>query len=344
MNNRQPQRHRFGTATLVVGAVALLLGGGSQPGIAAPAVPPGGGQKTIGFVCAFFANAFCETILRGEREEAAKLHANVRIVFEAPTQDTAEYQVPILSAMLASHPDAVITDVTNPSEEIPALKRFGRAGIPVIEVDTAVADPSVVDSFIGTHVVLGGELAGKAIGEHLGGHGMVGIVDLAPGNVTTNKRAQGCIAYLRKHYPGIKILAVQYAGTNDPLAAERDAASMLVAHPGISAFFGTTGLLASGIGRAVINAGKKGKVFVQSFDAPPEVVKLLKQGVISSTEVQEPLIMGRLAMRYALDEIAGNKTAVPKHVLLPTITATTASANDPKIAMYYYIPTAAGKK
>lgn len=344
MSNRQRQRPRFATAALVVGAVALLLGGGYDRSVAASVAPTAGAKKTVGFVCAFFANAFCETILRGEKEEAAKLHANVQIVFEAPTQDTAEYQVPILSAMLARHPDAMITDVTDPREEVPALQRFKRAGIPVIEVDTAVADPAVLDSFIGTHVVLGGELAGKSVGQHLGGHGLVGIVDLAPGNVTTNKRAQGFIAYLHKHDPGIKILPVQYAGTNDPLSAEKVTASILVAHPGIAAFFGTTGLLASGVGRAVMNAGKKGKVFVQSFDAPPEVVKLLKQGVISSTEVQEPLIMGRLAMHYAWDEMTGRKSAVPKQVLLPTITATTASADDPKIAVYYYIPTVAAKK
>ena len=344
MSNRQRQRPRFATAALVVGAVALLLGGGYDRSVAAPVAPTAGAKKTVGFVCAFFANAFCETILRGEKEEAAKLHANVQIVFEAPTQDTAEYQVPILSAMLARHPDAMITDVTDPREEVPALQRFKRAGIPVIEVDTAVADPAVLDSFIGTHVVLGGELAGKSVGQHLGGHGLVGIVDLAPGNVTTKKRAQGFIAYLHAHDPGIKILPVQYAGTNDPLSAEKVTASILVAHPGIAAFFGTTGLLASGVGRAVMNAGKKGKVFVQSFDAPPEVVKLLKQGVISSTEVQEPLIMGRLAMHYAWDEMTGRKSAVPKQVLLPTITATTASADDPKIAVYYYIPTVAAKK
>lgn len=344
MWSQQNRMRRSTTSVLMAGTMALVLAGCGASTASSPSAHTSKVKslKTVGFVCFLAANAFCDTIYRGELQEAAKLHAkfgaNIKILYNSPSTDTAEVQLPILSAMLARHPSAMITDVANPSEEIPALQRFDRAGIPVVEVDSTVSNPSVVDSFVGTHVFHGGELAGKSIGEHLHGHGVLGIVDIAPGIVTSNKRAEGAIAYIHKHYPGITILQTQYAGTNNPLSAENVAAAMLVAHPNITAFFGTTGVLASGIGQAVVSKGLKGKVFVQSFDAPPEVVKELKEGVISSTEVQQPLTMGQIAMKYVWDELTGHKSAVKKEVLLPTITATTKNSSDPNIAKYYYIP------
>lgn len=40
---------------------------------------------------------------------------------------------------------------------------------------------------------------------------------------------------------------------------------------------------------------------------------------------------------YAYDSLRGDKSMVPSHeVLLPNVVATTANANNPKVAKYYY--------
>jgi ribose transport system substrate-binding protein len=159
----------------------------------------------------------------------------------------------VLQALFAKHPAALLIAPTNDTALINPIKQFTDAGIPVIAVDTTIADTSVLRSRITSDNVQGGAAAADAIAKFTRDQGEVAVINVKPGISTTDARQKGFIAEIRK-YPKI----------------------------------GTNVFSAEGVGKAVVASGKKGKVDVVGYDAEPDEVKLLKDGVITTLIIQQP--------------------------------------------------------
>ena len=104
------------------------------------------GQKTVALVPGLTTDPFYITMQRGAAEEAKKLGLN--LIWQGGSSFSPELQIPVLQALLAKHPDALLIAPTNDTALINPMKQYVNAKIPVITVDTTITDASILASRI----------------------------------------------------------------------------------------------------------------------------------------------------------------------------------------------------
>lgn len=310
------------TAALAAGAFAAMMG--VQRAEAK--------TYTIALVPGIATDPFYITMQRGAAAEAKKL--GVHLIWQGGASFSPETQIPILQALLAKHPDALVIAPTNKTALINPIKQYAAAKIPTISVDTTITDHSLLKARITSNNTQGGAAAADAIAKSAHEKGDVAIINVKPGISTTDARQKGFLAEMKK-YPHMKVVATEY-DNDSPTKAFADTQLLLLKYPHLVGVFGTNVFSAQGAGKAVETSGRKGKVNVVGYDAEPGEVKLLKQGVITTLIVQQPAKEGALGVKYAYDILTGHADKVPKSSLLDNVTATTQNANDPNIAKYFY--------
>jgi len=147
------------------------------------------------------------------------------------------------------------------------------------DFNAITAVPSRRICFSGANSYREGALAGKRIGELLGGHGSV--VCLIPGYNQINHvlRMKGCNNLLTEQYPGIRLAEVYESGGNRETAAEVTG-RVLAEHGDLDLIYITDGHTPLSVVETIAKAGRK-EVRVVAFDAMPENIDLLKKGSIS---------------------------------------------------------------
>jgi ribose transport system substrate-binding protein len=328
MNN---EKRRFTCRRLQLTSAAFVAAAAASH--AAVAAPP----YTIALVPGIATDPFYITMQNGAMAEAKKL--GVRLIWEGGPSFSPETQIPILQALLAKDPDALLVAPTNDKALINPIRQYADAHIPVISVDTTISDQSLLKSAITSNNTQGGAAAADAIVKFAKQTGDVAVINVSPGITTTDARQAGFLAEMKK-YPNMKVVAIEY-DNDSPTTAFTQAQLLLLKYPELKGIFGTNVFSAEGVGKAVAASSRKGQVDVVGYDAEPDEVDLLKQGVITTLIIQQPAEEGALGVEDAYDLLTGRATSLPATRLLDNVTAMTADANDPAIAAYFYSATLA---
>jgi len=266
------------------------------------------------------------------KTEATKL--GMGFIWEGGSTFSPEAQAPVLSALLARHPSALIVAPTDPVALTSILKQYKAAGIPVITVDTTINDRALLTSRITSDNLQGGATAAAACGKAMHGTGDAAVIYTTPGTTTTNARGQGFIATMKKDYPKVTVLT-EY-DNNDETTATTQVSSLLLGHPNLACIFGTNDYAAEGAAQAVDTAHDKSKVTIAGYDAEPQMVSLLKAGTIQIIIAQKPAIEAQTAVEYAYDALTGKTSAITKTVKLSNVLMTTKNISNPNIAKWIY--------
>jgi len=290
---------------------------------------------TIAYVPGATGVAFYDTLVSGMKARAAAL--GMSVIYQGSPDFAPSAQTPIVDAICTRHPNALIVSPTDPVAMAPAINTCLNAGIPVITVDTGLSNTSQLTSAISTDNNSGGKDAADYVGKALGGKGTVALMSLSPTATTQVERIQSFEKEIKAAYPGITLLPVQYTqqATSD---SESVARSILAAHPGVKAFFGSAEPNAEGVADALKALGMTGKVLNVGFDASPAEVTLLKSSGINATIAQPAAEEGADAAQFAYDKITGDATGVTATVQLPDVLLTTADASQSGSEKFFYIP------
>jgi len=297
--------------------------------------PTSGKHYTIAYVPGATGVAFYDTLVSGMRAKAAAL--GMSVIYQGSPNFAPSAQTPIVDAICTRHPNALIVSPTDPVAMAPAINSCLTAGIPVITVDTGLSNTSQITSAITTDNDSGGKAAADFVGKALAGKGEVALMSLSPTATTQVARIQSFEKEIKAAYPGITVLPVQYTAqaTSD---SETVARSILAAHPGVKAFFGSAEPNAEGVAAALKALGMTGKVLNVGFDASPTEVTLLKSGEINATIAQPAAEEGADAAQFAYDKITGNTSGITASVQLPDVLLTTADGSQSAYQKYFYIP------
>lgn len=319
-------RSRIVSAGAAVGLVSAALFG------VAGGTASAASKYTFELIPGLTVDPFYITMHYGAEQEAAKL--GVTLKWAGGTTFSPTSQIPVVNSVLASKPSALLIAPTDTHALFAPIDAYVKAGIPVIAVDTTLANTSILTAAISSDNYQGGEKAADTIAKLAHDKGDVAVINVQPNVSTTDLRQSGFLHEMKK-YPNMKVVAHVY-DQDSPTTAESEARSIILAHPGLVGIFGTNLYSAQGAAKGVDAAGDKGKVFVAGYDAEPLEVKLLKQGVINILVIQNPAMEGELAVKYAYDALTGHKAKIKKSVLLPNVVATTANANKPSVSKYFY--------
>jgi ribose transport system substrate-binding protein len=311
-------------------AAALGLAGGAQA------------QDDINIVLipGLTTDAFYITMNRGAQAAAEAL--GITVDFQGAEEFDPVLQTPVLDAVIARGPDAILIAPTDTTQMIEPLRRAHDAGITIVTVDTFIDDGNYQTgsgdgdfplSYIASDNVGGGRMAARFMAEATGGTGKVYVSNVRPGISTTDQREEGFKAEMAENFPGIEVLDTQYNENDASLAASQFQA-VLARHPDVAGVFGANLFSALGAGNGVEAAGKADDVTVIAFDAPQSIVDNISSGLVDAAIAQHPAEIGYFGVMAAYAALTGQ--SIPTSIGTGFTVINAGNVNDPAIARFIY--------
>ncbi len=183
--------------------------------------------------------------------------------------------------------------------------------IPIVIFDSGLRSDDYV-SFVATDNVAGGRLGGERLVESMKGKGKVVLLRYAEGHDSTGKREEGFLQAMKAH-PEIQVISSnQYVGA-DVEGAYKKTESILSSYKKPDGSIDVDGIFcvnesSSFAAMRVLQDNRwVGKVHFVGFDASPNLIKGLQDGVLDGIVLQDPVRMGYLAVKTLVAHIRGEK-------------------------------------
>lgn len=306
---------RWITAATAVAAITLVTAGCTAT------AEPADEEITIAFVMGAESDPFFQAMKVGAEEEAAA--QGVTLVWQGdPANYSAETQIPIVDAVLANQPTALVLIPTDPTALQASVDKAVAAGVVVVNVDTRVNDLSNVLTFITGDNADGGAKAADALAAEIGyedGGSYEVVVGLTSPTATTNVgRLDGFTAQIEAEYPGIQIVDVAYSESN-PEKAATNVNNWLTKFPGLDGIFAIDGTNASGAAAALEAKGLAGTIGLVGYDAYPDNVAKIEAGIFTALIAQDPAAEARLAIKTIVEFLRDGETSTAAEVVIPNV-------------------------
>jgi ribose transport system substrate-binding protein len=316
-------------AIAATGALAGAVVGAGVASASHPAARPAVKHLTVAFIPGATGVGFYTAMEAGVRAQAAKYGWST--IYQGSPNFTPSAQTPVVEAVCARHPAALLVAPTDPVAMEPAIKRCMSEGVLVVTVDTALSNTKGLVAAITSDNIEGGATAANFIAAQLHGVGQVATMSLDPTATTQALRVKGFVNELKAKYPKITVAATEYSGQSES-TSETDASAVLSAHPQVKAFFGAAEPNAEG---AALAAAGKHEIIV-GYDADPSAIADLRNGSMSATIAQQPALEGQIGVEDVHDYLTGHSSAIKKSVELPNILITSADVKAGLDKKYYY--------
>lgn len=294
------------TAVALGAAFSLsLVGCSSSGGSSDSGDDSASGDKgyKLAFVPGVAGDEFYVTMSCGIQEAAEAAGATVEE--QGPQKFDPSLQKPIVDSVVASKPDALLVAPTDVKAMEAPIKAAADAGIKVVLVDTTLDDPSMAVSQISSDNKGGGAAAFEAIQAAHPEGGKVLVVSIDPGISTSDARAEGFQEAVAKDSK-FEDLGIQYSH-NQPATAAQIVTAALQKDPDIVGIFAANLFAAEGTATGVKQSGKEG-ITIVGFDAGPDQVKQLKDGVVQALVAQQPATIGKDGVAQAIAALEGEPT------------------------------------
>jgi ribose transport system substrate-binding protein len=316
--------------TVALGALGAAAVG-SAASSASTAALSGKGVSVV-YIPGLTGNPFYDTVACGASVEAKKLGASFSVQ-GAPTF-SVEAQTPVVDAVTARHPSAIMISNDDPKAMIPPLLKAQAAGIKIINIDGDLAEKSIGVTNIQSNDTLGGQLAGQEmIKLTKGAKGTILILDNEPGVDISAERRNGFISVLKKSDPGLTVLPIEYTN-NEVSTAASDVRAVAAAHSNLLGVYTVETNNTQGALTGLEEAKLTGKVKLIGYDTSAPIVAGIQSGAVSADIVQYPYGEGMLGLQDAVMAVHGQ--SVPREQTQPFVVATKANVNTAKVQQFIY--------
>jgi ribose transport system substrate-binding protein len=310
-------------------ATVVACGGDDGGGGGGGSADTGGGGKSykMTLIAGVKGDEFYITMNCGAQEKAKEL--GVSLDFQGPDEFDAAQQIPIVDAVTAKSPDAILIAPTDTKALFAPITQAAQNS-KIVLVDTTLADPSMAVSQIASDNEAGGKTAAETLLDLIGGKGKVMVVNVKPGISTTDLRGKGFEDAV-KGKPGVEYLGQEYS-QDDPAKAAAIVTATLAKHPDLKGIFATNLFSAEGSASGLRQAGKLGDVKIVGFDAGPKQVQDLKDGLVQALIAQKPADIGAQGVEQAYNALEGKPTT--KKIGTESVSITKDNLADNQDALY----------
>ena len=233
------------------------------------------------------------------------------MTFSGPASESAiADEVNLVENAVNRHVDAIVLAASDPDALVPAIKKAWEARIPVVLIDSMVSDAGkpYYQSFLSTDNKLAGELCAKQLIADVGTTGKIAIMSYVAGAGSEVGRVGGFKDYIAAHSK-LQIVGPFYSQSQMATALNQTT-DVLASKPDLKGIFGANEPTAVGMGRALVQSGKAGKVVAVGFDGNEDLQKFVRDGTLAATAVQGSYQMGYLGVKTVAEVLQGKK--VPK--------------------------------
>lgn len=216
----------------------------------------------------------------------------------------------------------IIVSPTTSSACATILKLANKANIPVVISDIGT-DRGEYLSYISSDNQDGAYKIGLVLGnklQKLGWQkGKVGIIAIPQKRLNGQARTMGFMRAMKEF--GIKGADIKQQVTFSEKETYDLSIELIKKHSDLRAIWLQGSDKYRGALRAIKDSEKKGKILLITFDAEPEFLQLIPNGVLVGSAMQQPYLMGVKAVKVMNDHLNGKK--VEKNIQLPILAIST---------------------
>ncbi len=244
-------------------------------------------------------NFLKEGIEQGVQE---RVGFNIRIEYHITKFHDAQGQAAILDYAVAERMDGIIINPINSERVRAAIDRAADAGIPVVTTNSDIEGSKRL-CYVGLDGARASRVAGRLVGQFLYGGGQVAIISSAIDEENNNFyviiREQGFTEFITSHYPEIDIVACVESFEDASITYEKTV-ELIQQYPDLRAIHITCGG-ASEVGRALQESGRTQDITVLSYEDYPQILELIREGVIDCTLASDLHRQGSLPVQIIMD-------------------------------------------
>jgi ribose transport system substrate-binding protein len=267
-------------------------------------------DKEIAVIVKTANSDFWQNVKKGANDGVASLKGYTSTFQGAASDTDLAGQIALVENAVNRKVAAIVLAPSDPEALIPAMKKAWEAKIPVILIDSAAgeAGKNYYQSFLATDNKKAGELCAQALIDKIGTTGKIAVMSYTAGSGSEIGRVGGFKDYIKAHSK-LEVVGTFYSNSQMGTALNQTT-DVLAAHPDLKGVFGANEPTAIGMGRALVQAGKAGKVVAIGFDGNADLQGFVRDGTLAAIAVQSAYQMGKLGVETAVDVINGKK--VPK--------------------------------
>jgi ribose transport system substrate-binding protein len=279
-------------------------------------------------------STFWQNVNKGA-EAGMKEVAGHTMTFSGPASESAiADQVNLVENAVNRRVAGIVLAPSDPDALVPAIKKAWEARIPVVLIDSQVADggKAYYQSFLTTDNRAAGELCAKELIAKVGTTGKVAVMSYVAGSGSEVGRVGAFTSYLKANSK-LEIVGPFYSQSQMATALNQTT-DVLAAHRDLKAVFGANEPTAVGMGRALVQSGRAGKVLAIGFDGNQDLQKFVDDGTLAGIAVQGSYQMGFLGVKTIQDVL--QKKPVPKFRDTGVVWVTKANLKSPEAKAVLY--------
>ncbi|KHD86218.1 D-ribose transporter subunit RbsB [Heyndrickxia ginsengihumi] len=251
----------------------------------------------IGLSISTLDNPFFVSLKNGVIQEAASKGIKVITV---DAQNDTEKQMNDIEDLIQQGVDMLLINPTDSAAISSAVQSANHIGIPVITLDRS-ADKGKVETLVASDNITGGKMAANFIINKVGKHANVVELQGTPGASAARERGQGFHEIADKKLDVIAKQTANFDRTQGLNVME----NLLQGHKDIQAVFAQNDEMALGAIEAIKSSGRD--IVVVGFDGTDDGIKAVKEGRLSATVAQQPVLIGKQAVIAASKVLQGKK-------------------------------------
>ncbi|WP_178119214.1 ABC transporter substrate-binding protein [Agrobacterium rubi] len=280
-------------------------------------------------------STFWQNVQKGADAAIGEAKGKHTITFQGPASESAiADEVNMVENAINRKVAGIVLAPSDPDALAPAVKKAWEARIPVILIDSQLAASAeqYYQSFLATDNKKAGELAAQALIDKVGKDGKIAVMSYVAGAGSEVGRVGGFVDHIKANSK-LEIVGPFYSQSQMATALNQTT-DVLAANADLKGIFGANEPTAIGMGRAIVQAGKAGKVVAIGFDGNEDLQGFVKDGTLAAIAVQGSYQMGERGVQTILKVI--DKQKVEKFVDTGVVMVTKDNIDKPEAKNVLY--------
>ena len=233
---------------------------------------------------------------------------DIEVTYAISKFQDAERQKEFIDNAIAARADGIIISPINSERVRKAIDRAVDSGIPVVATNADI-DGTKRTCCVGINNRKAARIAGRLMGQFLGGTGKIAVVSSAVASENNNYyvqiRENEFADFIHREYPDMKIVTTVDSFEDSQITYEKTV-QLLQDYKDLQGIYITCGGV-SQVGRALEESGRAKDIRVISFEDYPEVVDLIRKDVIDCTLAGELQQQGEIPVQIIMDYLVFGK-------------------------------------
>ncbi len=268
------------------------------------------GGHVFGYTCMDLTNPF-HIAMRDAMKAAVEANGDTLISVDGKADQSKQNDA--IEDLITQGIEVLFLNPVDSQSVQPALEACAKAGIPVVNVDSAVADQSLVATFIASNNVAAGRQCGEEIVKKYPDGANICVIENPLADSVVDR-----VAGLEEAIKGTNCKIVDRKSIATMDAVLGTAEDMLQANSDIDVFWGLNDDVSLIILGAIESAGRTKDIAVYSVDGSPSGKTSVADGGLYATAAQSPVALGEKAVACAYELISG-KTVDKEYSLDTTL-------------------------